>query len=119
MPGARKANNATLIKRNTKMAVKVKVVKFSPDGTQFACATTEGLLLFSLRPDDVFNPFEIDETVTLDNIISELKDEQYLTALLLALKLNTVEVIDKVYKCIPINNVPLISANFPSNYLFK
>jgi len=50
MPGARKQNNTQLIKRNTKIAVKVKVVKFSPDGTQFACATTEGLLIYSLRP---------------------------------------------------------------------
>jgi hypothetical protein len=45
-------------------------VKFAPDGTSFACATTEGLLIYSLRPNDVFNPVEIDETVTLDNIIA-------------------------------------------------
>jgi periodic tryptophan protein 2 len=69
MPGARKPNNAQAIKRNTKMAVKIKTVKFSPDGQTFACATTEGLVIYSLAGDAYFNPVEIDENVTIDNII--------------------------------------------------
>jgi hypothetical protein len=36
-----------MIKRNTKLAVRIKCVKFSPDGTQFAAATTEGLVIYS------------------------------------------------------------------------
>ncbi len=67
----------------------------------------------------MFNPIDIDENVTLDNIISNIKSEDYLTALLMALKLNEKEVIAKVYRCIPLENVSLIAANFPSNYLFK
>jgi hypothetical protein len=51
MPGSSKMNNAKVIKRNTKLAVRVKQVVFSPDGTQFACATTEGLLVYSLAQD--------------------------------------------------------------------
>ena len=120
MPGAKKPNNAQAIKRQTKLAIRIKKVLFSPDGTQFACATTEGLVVYSLRNDNaVFNPVDIDENVTLDNIISGIKKEEYLTALLMSLKINELEVIEKVYKCIPIENVALISAHFPSNYLFK
>ena len=37
----------------------------------------------------------------------------------MSLKLNVPEVIDSVFKCIPIESVPLISSSFPSNYLFK
>jgi len=66
-----------------------------------------------------FNPYEIDETVTIENIIKHLKGENFLSALIMALRLNQPEVIDKVYKCIPIQSVQLISANFPTNYLFK
>jgi len=33
MPGSKKANNATVIKRNTKLAIRVKKIEFSPDGT--------------------------------------------------------------------------------------
>eukprot|EP00347_Sterkiella_histriomuscorum_P002397 403368319 len=120
LPGAKKPNNAQSIKRNTKLAVRIKKVLFSPDGTQFSCATTEGLVIYSLRNDyQVFNPVDIDENVTLDNIIQCVKKEEYLPALLMALKINEIEVIDKIYKCIPLENVPLISAHFPSNYLFK
>ena len=57
--------------------------------------------------------------MTLDNIIDNLKNENYLSALLMALKLNEEEVIDKVFKCIPIKSISLICANFPSNYLYR
>ena len=57
--------------------------------------------------------------MTLDNIIDNLKNENYLSALLMALKLNEEEVIDKVFKCIPLKSTSLICANFPSNYLYR
>lgn len=70
MPGAKHKNNANIIKRKTKLAIRIKAVRFSPDGTQFACATTEGLLIYSLKNDlNLFNPVEIDENVTIDSII--------------------------------------------------
>lgn len=85
--------------------------------------TTEGLLIYSLAQDllnqTTFNPYEIDETVTIDNIINHIKSENYLSALIMAMRLNEEEVIEKVFKCVPIESVTLISANFPSNYLFK
>lgn len=123
MPGSRKQNNAQVLKRNTKLAIRVKQVAYSPDGTQFACATTEGLVIYSLASSLLesytFKPYQIDETVTLDNIIGNLKEENYLSALILSLRMNEPEVIDKVFKCIPIDSVKLISAHFPSNYLFR
>ena len=35
------------------------------------------------------------------------------------MRLNEIEVIEKVFNCIPLESVPLICAHFPSNYLFK
>jgi hypothetical protein len=37
----------------------------------------------------------------------------------MALKLNEQEVIEKVFKCIPIESVKLICSHFPSNFLFR
>jgi len=123
MPGSKKPNNAQVVKRNTKLAIRVKQIQFSPDGTQFACATTEGVIIYSLASGLLeshnFNPYEIDETVTIDNIIGHIKEENYLSALIMALRLNEPEVIDKVFKCIPITSVQLIASHFPSNYLFR
>lgn len=92
MPGAKKQNNAQIVKRRTKLAIRVKQVQFSPDGSQFACATTEGLLVYSLNNffglQQSFQPFDIDEHVTIDNIIGCIKEERYLSALIMALKMN-------------------------------
>jgi hypothetical protein len=71
VPGAKTPKN--LVQRKTRLAVRVKCIKFSPDGSQFAVATTEGLLLYSNKiassQNGLFNPMHIDETVTLENII--------------------------------------------------
>lgn len=61
----------------------------------------------------------IDETVTLDNIINKVKEEQFVSALALALRLNEHNVTRTVYSCIPITSVPLLCAHFPNNYLVK
>ena len=93
MPGAKTAKN--LLKRNVKLAVRIKSIKFSPDGTQFAAATTEGLIIYSNRPalESYFNPYLIDESVTIDNIIAKVKSEEYLTALVLSLRLDDPKVL--------------------------
>ncbi len=46
LPGAKLT--AKQIKRTTKLAITVKNIKFSPDGSSFAAATTEGLVVYSL-----------------------------------------------------------------------
>ena len=117
--GAKKPKN--LLKRNIKLEVRIKCLKFSPDGTQMAAATTEGLVIYSnqLHTSGYFNPFAIDEEVTLDNIIAKVKSEDYLTALILSLRLGEREVIQTVYGCIPLQSVSLICAHFPNNFLDK
>ena len=121
MPGAKTAKN--ILKRNVKLAVRIKSISFSPDGTQFAAATTEGLVIYSnthlLKGYDFFNPYEIDESVTLDNIIAKVQSEEYLTALVLALRLNIAEVTDTVYRCVPSASVQLIVAHMPEMLLLK
>ena len=83
LPGSKQLSNAQIIQRKTKLAIRIKASRFSPDGTQFAAATTEGLIIYSLKNDvNLFNPVEIDETVTFDNIIANVKDERYLSAIL-------------------------------------
>ena len=61
----------------------------------------------------------IDDTVTLDNIILKVKDEQYVSGLALALRLGEQQVTRTVYSCIPLESVPLLCAHFPNNYLTK
>lgn len=119
LPGAKTTKN--LVKRNVKLAVRIKNIVFSPDGSTFAAATTEGLVIYSnrLSTNQVFNPMLIDDTVTLDNIIAKVKDEEHVTALALSLRLNEHQVTRTVFNCIPIESVPLLCANFPNSYLTR
>ena len=119
LPGAKRQNNATIIKRNTKLAIRIKMCKFSSDGSQFACATTEGLVIYSLAKDLCFAPFELSEEVTIDNIVAQIKAENYLTALLLALRMNDAHVLDSVFKCVPIQSAELICSQIPENYIIR
>ena len=73
----------------------------------------------SERTTDYFNPFAIDESVTLDNIIAKVQGEEHLTAMVLALRLNIREVTETVYKCVPANSVALIVAHMPEMLLLK
>lgn len=116
--GAKLAKNMAG-KRNTKLAVRIKSLKFSPDGTMIAAATTEGLIIYSnqLQLGAYFNPYDLDESVTIDNVIAKVKAEEYLTALILALRLGERNVTQTVYKCIPVTSVPLLCAHFPAGFI--
>ena len=114
LPGVKKPNK---IKRKTKLAVRVKDVKFSPDGKSFACATTEGIIIYSVSNSQTFSPIDLDVEVTLKNLISELKKRNYLQAIVMALKLNQAKIIEKTFELVPASSIPIISSNFPVNYI--
>jgi periodic tryptophan protein 2 len=116
LPGAKKPSK---IQRKTKLAVRVKDVKFSPDGKSFACATTEGVLIYSINTSQVFVPFDLDIDVTLENLMSELKKRNYLQAILMSLKFNQIKIMEKTFELVPPSAIPIISSNFPTNYLEK
>jgi periodic tryptophan protein 2 len=89
LPGAKKKPKIGQ-RKGTKLALKVRKVCFAPDGKSFAVATTEGLLIYSLeggafgRDNAFFTPFELDVTVTLENLIQELKNSNYTKALIVS-----------------------------------
>ena len=114
LPGVKKPNQ---IKRKTKLAIRVLSVKFSPDGKSFACATTEGVIIYSLANSHIFVPLDLDIEVTLENLVLELKKHNYLQALVMALKFNQVKIIEKTFELIPTSAIAIISSNFPINFL--
>jgi len=73
-----------VVERKLRLAVRVKKVAFSPDGGSFACSTTEGLVIYSLEKNNSFNPVEIDQDVTVENVILSLKKENFMNALIVS-----------------------------------
>lgn len=116
LPGVKKPNK---VKRKTKLAVRTKEVRFSPDGKSFACATTEGVIIYIINSTQTFTPMDLDLDVTLENLISQLKSRNYMGALVMSLKFNQIKIIEKTFEIIPPSAIALITSNFPSNFLLK
>jgi len=102
-------SQAIKVKRTIKISVWVKCVKFSPDGKQFCVSTTEGVLIYSNDHTEIFLPLDIDEDITLEKLISQLKKQNYMWSLLMALKLNNAKVIHKTIQLIPEAQIPIIA----------
>lgn len=98
LPGVQKGDMAS---RNFKPEVNVFSVRFSPSAQSWAAATTEGLLIYSLDRGIVFDPLNLSLEVTPKAARECLQQHQYSTALLMAMKLNEVKLIEEIIEQIP------------------
>lgn len=109
MPGVQKGDMAA---RNVKPEVNVFSVRFSPSAQSWAAATTEGLLIYSLDRGIVFDPLNLSLEVTPKASRECIVQQQYSTALLMALKLNETKLIEEIIEQIPHNEGTLIDKLF-------
>ena len=107
LPGERKGD---LSSRSHRPQVLVSGLEFSPTGREFAAATTEGLLLFSLDSKMMFDPFELDEDITPKAAKMHIRNSNYYLALSMALRLNEPDLIRQVMEQIPVNEVSILSS---------
>lgn len=98
LPGVRKGDMAS---RNYKPEVQVFSVRFAPSAQSYAAATTEGLLIYSLDRGVVFDPLNLSLEVTPKAARENLLERNYSTALLMALKINEVKLIEEIIEQIP------------------
>lgn len=98
LPGVQKGDMAS---RNFKPEVNVYSVRFSPSAQSYAAATTEGLLVYSLDRGVVFDPLNLSLEVTPKAARESLHEYNYSTALLMALKMNEIKLIEEIIEQIP------------------
>ncbi|KAF2269326.1 WD40 repeat-like protein [Lojkania enalia] len=113
LPGARRGEGA----RKTRPEIRVPGVAFSPTGRAFCAATTEGLLVYSLDTGFMFDPFDLDVSVTPATTLAALADKQFLKALVMAFRLNERSLIRRVYEAIPVNDIQIVVRDMPTVYL--
>ncbi|KAJ2521226.1 U3 snoRNP protein [Coemansia sp. RSA 1939] len=114
LPGVRSGDKSN---RLLKPEVRARALRFSPTGRQWAAASTEGLLIYSLDDNMVFDPYELDEDVTPDTVRDLARKGDYLRALVNAFRLNENYLIREVYQSIPPLDVALLTKDFPEAYL--
>ena len=84
----------------------------SPVGRAWAAATTEGLLIYSLDHNLVFDPFELDLDITPQNVKVTLGKGEYSTALMLSFRLNEQALIQEVLENTPVADGKVWIYNF-------
>jgi periodic tryptophan protein 2 len=116
LPGSQRGDPSA---RNVRAEVRVNSIQFSPTSSAFAAASTEGLLIYSIDESVIFDPFDLDVDVTPEATIEMLNEKEYLTAFVMAFRLNEQYLIHKVYEQIPIKDLQLITSSLPVVYVNK
>ena len=114
LPGVQKNDVSS---RNFKPEVGVTSLKFSPNGQQWASATTEGLMIYSLDKGIVFDPYQITIEVTPKAARSLMKEKEYSAALIMALKLNEFNLVQEIMEKIPHSDIDLVLSSLPENFI--
>lgn len=70
-------------------------------GRCWAATTTEGLLIYSLDTQMLFDPFELDTSVTPGQIRAALRQRDFTRAILMALRLNERKLVQEALESVP------------------
>ena len=82
----------------------MSIYKYVPVGRAWTATTTEGLLIYSLDNNIVFDPFDLEMDITPSNVKSTLAKGEYSTALMLSFRLNEHSLIQEVLENIPVSD---------------
>ncbi|XP_061910663.1 PWP2 small subunit processome component [Entelurus aequoreus] len=116
LPGVRKGDMSS---RHFKPEIRVSSLRFSPTGRSWAATTTEGLLIYSLDGSLVFDPYDLDLDVTPASIRTQLRLEEWASAIVLAFRLNEKALKLEVLETVPHEQIPVICATLPDIYVEK
>ncbi|KAF7559042.1 hypothetical protein G7046_g5113 [Stylonectria norvegica] len=117
LPGSKRGDPSA---RRRQPEVRVTGIGFSPAGTAFCAASTEGLLIYSLDNDLQFDPFDLNIEITPASTLAVLEnDRDCLKALVMAFRLNEAGLIKRVFQAVPPPQVSLVVADVPSVYVLR
>ncbi|EPQ64814.1 Bgt-1678 [Blumeria graminis f. sp. tritici] len=116
LPGSNRGGDPSVRKHMPE--VRVSSLAFAPTGRAFCAASTEGLLIYSLDTMVIFDPLDLDLTITPASICHVLeRDKDYLKALIMAFRLNEETLIHRVFQGVPPRTIPLLVKDLPIVYL--
>nr|XP_017822568.2 periodic tryptophan protein 2 homolog isoform X2 [Callithrix jacchus] len=116
LPGVKKGDMSS---RHFKPEIRVTSVRFSPTGRCWAATTTEGLLIYSLDTRVLFDPFELDTSVTPRRVREALRQQDFTRAILMALRLNESKLVQEALEAVPRDEIEVVSSSLPELYVEK
>nr|XP_031316555.1 periodic tryptophan protein 2 homolog isoform X1 [Camelus dromedarius] len=116
LPGVKKGDMSS---RHFKPEIRVTSLRFSPTGRCWAATTTEGLLIYSLDARMLFDPFELDTSVTPGRIRAALRQRDFTRAILMAFRLNERKLLQEALESVPWDEIEVVSSSLPDLYVEK
>jgi len=107
LPGARRGDDGS---RKSKVEVLTSQVAFSSTGREWAAVSGEGLHVYSLDDDMIFDPVSLTEDVTPAAVELNLASKQYGRALRMAIHLNEFGLVRQVLEETPYGSIPHVVA---------
>lgn len=98
LPGAKRGDDGS---RSSKVEVLTSQVSFSSTGREWATVSGEGLHVYSLDEDMIFDPISLTEAITPGAVESRLSNGDYSMALRMAVHLNEFALVKQVLEEIP------------------
>lgn len=114
LPGVLKGDMSS---RRTLPEVRVKCLQFSPTGQSWVAACTEGLVVFSLEADIIFDPFQLDSNVTPETIQDTSLRGEHTKALLMSLRMNEPQLIYNVMEAVRPCDISLVVQSLREPYV--
>ncbi|KAJ2896170.1 uncharacterized protein MKZ38_005777 [Zalerion maritima] len=116
LPGSRRGGDPG--QRQNSTEVKVSGLSFSPSGTSFCAASTEGLLIYSVDTDVTFDPYDLDITITRKTVLATLREQRdFPKAMAMAFRLNQSDITKAVFLSIPHGDVKATVSQLPPTYM--
>uniref|UniRef100_A0A7R9V1J8 Small-subunit processome Utp12 domain-containing protein n=1 Tax=Chlamydomonas euryale TaxID=1486919 RepID=A0A7R9V1J8_9CHLO len=98
-------------------SARTRCVALSPTNRCWAAACTEGLVIYSLDDDLVFDPTDLTEDLTPQSCHRALAARAYVRALLIALRLGDSGLVRHVVLSTPVAQAPTIAAALPAAWV--
>jgi periodic tryptophan protein 2 len=103
LPGARRGDDGS---RKSRVEVLTSQVAFASTGREWAAVSGEGLHVYSLDDDMIFDPISLTENITPAAIEVKLASGDYTVALKMAIHLNEFGLVKQVLEQTPYDSIP-------------
>merc|ERR1712166_1300041 len=114
LPGAKRGDDGS---RSTKEEVLTRQVAFSSTGREWSAISGEGLHVYSLDEDMLFDPISLTEAITPAAVEIKLLNKDYSMALRMSIHLNEYKLMKQVLEEIPYGSVPSVVKTISSEQL--
>jgi periodic tryptophan protein 2 len=116
LPGVQRGDYSS---RSFKPEIQVTSVCFSPTARAWSACTTEGLLIYSLDSNLIFDPYDLDLDITPKAIRDNLDAENFSLALIQSLRLNEEPLIALCMEKTPFLTIDIIVDSLADVYVDK